>query len=97
MAPTSLESPKTSQPNPPAKSASWIPGVALTAIFVIASFWLLATDHITAIWQQSYDPLGNWLLSALVAALPIIVLLGSLAAGTSRRTTPPSPDWSPPS
>src|SRR5512136_3337091 len=30
-------------------------------------------------WQQFYNPLGNTLLSTLVAALPIIVLLGSLA------------------
>ena len=31
------------------------------------------------IWSQSYDPLGNWFLSALVAALPVIVLLYMLA------------------
>jgi lactate permease len=31
------------------------------------------------IWQQAYNPLGNPLLSTLVAALPIIVLLGTLA------------------
>jgi lactate permease len=30
-------------------------------------------------WNQYYDPLGNWALSALVAALPIVVLLGALA------------------
>jgi lactate permease len=30
-------------------------------------------------WTQSYDPLGHWWLSTLVAALPIIVLLGLLA------------------
>jgi lactate permease len=30
-------------------------------------------------WQQAYDPLGNGLLSALVAGIPIIVLLGTLA------------------
>jgi lactate permease len=30
-------------------------------------------------WAQTYDPLYNWVLSALVAALPIVVLLGSLA------------------
>ncbi len=30
-------------------------------------------------WPQNYDPLGNLFLSALVAAIPVIVLLGSLA------------------
>ena len=30
-------------------------------------------------WTQVYDPLGYWWLSTLVAALPIIVLLGLLA------------------
>jgi len=30
-------------------------------------------------WSQAYDPLGHWLPSALLAALPIFVLLGSLA------------------
>jgi lactate permease len=30
-------------------------------------------------WTQVYDPLGHWWLSTLIAALPIIVLLGMLA------------------
>src|SRR5262249_50930682 len=34
-------------------------------------------SHMT--WTQNYAPLGNLFLSALVAALPVIVLLGSLA------------------
>lgn len=31
-------------------------------------------------WPQNYDPLNNSILSTLVAALPVVVLLGSIAA-----------------
>src|SRR5687768_11002402 len=31
-------------------------------------------------WLQNYDPLGNAFLSTIVAALPVVVLLGSIAA-----------------
>src|SRR5436309_2006317 len=31
------------------------------------------------IWLQDYDPLHNSLLSTIVAALPVVVLLGSIA------------------
>jgi len=30
-------------------------------------------------WSQNYDPLANTLLSTLIAALPVVVLLGSIA------------------
>src|SRR5512133_489791 len=30
-------------------------------------------------WTQVYDPLGHWWLSTIIAALPIVVLLGLLA------------------
>jgi lactate permease len=30
-------------------------------------------------WAQGYDPLGHWLLSTILAAVPIVVLLGTLA------------------
>jgi lactate permease len=30
-------------------------------------------------WAQNYDPTGHWWLSTLIAALPVVVLLGSLA------------------
>jgi lactate permease len=33
------------------------------------------------VWIQRYDPLGNWALSTLVAALPVLILLGLLAIG----------------
>ena len=32
-------------------------------------------------WTQQYDPLGIWVISTLVAALPVLVLLGLLATG----------------
>src|SRR4029453_7483755 len=31
------------------------------------------------LWSQTYDPFGRMVLSTLVAALPIVVLLGGLA------------------
>src|SRR2546426_3329983 len=31
------------------------------------------------LWQQDYDPLRNPVLSTMVAALPVVVLLGSIA------------------
>src|SRR6476660_4741405 len=34
----------------------------------------------TMTWTQTYQPLGSLLMSALIAALPVIVLLGLLAS-----------------
>jgi lactate permease len=31
------------------------------------------------IWQQHYNPLGHWVLSTFVAALPVVILLSSIA------------------
>jgi lactate permease len=33
------------------------------------------------VWTQNYDPLENWLVSTLIAALPVLVLLALLASG----------------
>ncbi|HVI11192.1 MAG TPA: L-lactate permease [Candidatus Binatia bacterium] len=63
------------------KSGSWIPGTVLVAFAATTAAWLLRTNHIATAWQQNYDPIGHWLLSALVAAVPVVVLLGSLALG----------------
>ena len=32
-------------------------------------------------WIQRYDPMGNWPVSTMLAALPVLVLLGLLATG----------------
>ena len=46
-------------------------------IFGVA--YLLKTNPATGRWAQSYDPTGHWQLSTLVAALPVLVLLGAMA------------------
>ncbi len=33
------------------------------------------------VWTQRYDPLGNWMASTSIAALPVLVLLGLLVSG----------------
>ena len=35
----------------------------------------------TTVWIQNYDPLGSWPLSTLVAAVPVLILLGLLVSG----------------
>src|SRR6202795_1619961 len=39
----------------------------------------LPSGGLSVTWNQVYDPLGHWWLSTLVAALPVVVLLGLLA------------------
>src|SRR5579863_7893881 len=38
----------------------------------------------SGLWPQQYDPLHNRVLSTLVAAIPIVTLLGVIAAGRVR-------------
>ncbi|HVJ04485.1 MAG TPA: L-lactate permease [Candidatus Saccharimonadales bacterium] len=42
---------------------------------------ILKLPVLSSAWQQNYNPLGHWALSTLVAAIPIVVLLGTLALG----------------
>jgi lactate permease len=52
--------------------------VALIAA-VIAAVLILRIPPLAKPWAQNYDPTGSWWLSTLIAALPIVVLLGTLA------------------
>jgi lactate permease len=53
--------------------------LVVVVVAIIASYIILHLAPISSPWAQGYDPLGHWWLSTLVAALPVIVLLGALA------------------
>ena len=62
-------------------SSSLQTGAAIAAMVLVvaASAWLLVTNPSAGHWQQGYDPTGHWWLSTALAALPVAVLLGTLA------------------
>src|SRR5436309_1632866 len=75
-------SPSTSEakPVPPTPSRGGLLAAILMSLVALAIFVLAwAGAPPTTPWAQGYDPLGHWWLSAVCAALPVIVLLGTLA------------------
>src|SRR5215472_16650192 len=56
-------------------------GIVLTAIAIVAAVVILRLPEYSQGWQQQYDPTGHWWLSTIIAALPVLVLLGALAFG----------------
>jgi lactate permease len=49
------------------------------AVAIVAAVVILKVPPPAHAWPQNYDPTGHWWLSALLAALPVAALLGSLA------------------
>ena len=68
--------PLPSQPKP-----NYVVAALVVALGVIASVVILRLPALSSAWQQNYDPTGHWFLSTIVAAIPIVVLLGTLALG----------------
>ena len=64
---------------PAVESANPIAWVTALIAAIIASVLILKLPPLAHPWPQSYDPTGHWWLSALLAALPVVVLLGTLA------------------
>jgi lactate permease len=62
----------------PPKENLLLPAI-LTVVVVVVAIFILKIPPISQPWAQGYDPTGNWFLSTLVAAVPVIVLLGALA------------------
>src|ERR1700692_1132726 len=71
---TTAKVPKTS-----ATSANPVAWIMALAAAVVAAVLILRIPPLAHPWPQGYDPTGHWWLSALVAALPVVVLLGTLA------------------
>lgn len=61
------------------KHAGALPAILMAS--VTATIFVLAWTGTspTQPWKQGYDPFGHWWLSTIFAALPVIVLLGTLA------------------
>src|SRR5271165_3718097 len=77
--PSTTARPSHSTSTPPA-SVGWV-GIVFTLAAVVAAIVVLRLPELTSGWQQQYDPMGHWLLSTIIASLPVIVLLGALAFG----------------
>jgi len=71
---------KSSTPAPPSATIGWL-GAVLALVAIIAAVIILRLPAPGTSWQQAYDPTGHWWLSTLIAALPVVVLLGALAFG----------------
>jgi hypothetical protein len=46
-------------------------------VLVLGVAYLLRTNPATGRWAQGYAPTGHWWLSTIIAALPVLVLLGA--------------------
>jgi lactate permease len=69
-----VPAPKTAPPS--TNPLAWVGGLIAVAV---AAVLILRIPPLAQPWPQNYDPTGRWWLSTLVAALPIVVLLGTLA------------------
>ena len=76
-------SPARTEPSRPIPAKPHALSFALEALaflaLVAAAIYLFKTNPASLHWPQGYNPTGSFLLSTLVAALPIVVLLGAMA------------------
>lgn len=63
----------TSQAGP-----NYLVSALVVVVCVIAAIVVLKLPAVATPWAQNYNPTGNWVLSTALAALPILVLLGTL-------------------
>ena len=79
-APVLTEEPAFTAPVPtPPHKRNPIPLVLTAVVLIITAIIFKQSPHLASPWPQSYDPAHFWLLSAALAALPLIVLLVAMA------------------
>ena len=72
----------STQQHPAPRSSPWLARLGLAALagaVLVLVVKIAGSASPSVPWEQGYDPLGSWWLSTLVASLPILVLLGTLA------------------
>ena len=80
-APSKTDTTAPSKAPPPANPVTSLIFVVIAAV---AATFVLKIPSLTSPWSQQYDPTGHWLISTLIASLPVVVLLGSLALGHAK-------------
>ncbi len=63
----------------PESVASLAPFAVGLVVLAAALIYLFETNSAAGKWAQDYDPVGHWWLSTIIAALPIVALLGVMA------------------
>ena len=63
----------------PSSAGSPVPSILMALVLAAVVVLAWASPTPTAPWAQGYDPLGHWWLSTIFAAIPVVVLLGTLA------------------
>ena len=66
-------------PAPSTQSSPWM-ALGVVAVIIVAAIIILRLPPVAAAWPQAYDPFGSWWVSTIIASIPVIVLLGTLAS-----------------
>ena len=86
----------SSAPSPATKPQAGgpIPNILMALIVIAIVFLAWRGAAPTQPWAQGYDPFGHWWLSTIFAALPVVVLLGTLAIFRMKAHYSAFSDWS---
>jgi lactate permease len=77
--PTNPQSPSPAPSGHSVNAASLALESAALLALLLGLLYLFATNSAGPHWSQGYNPAGFWQLSTIIAALPVVVLLGAMA------------------